>query len=707
MPTATATERSLILKTQPISRREGRDSDSRQVHLVLILETTCSSSIMAPNRIVLKAFKAMKAIGISENKAKPVLQKLLKLYEKNWKLIEEENYRALADASFEEEDAKVSEQKKAKIVEQGEIFEEEPLPDVEPLRPLKRLRRGQEVPATPFRSNSSPVSGASLLRRPKLKEGELPSTSMQQQSQDETKALQLSTGNVVADTPCLTYNGKEPVLPIIAFTENSCISERASHGVLIRGPTVWSGNVLLPKKMSNSQTLIKQKDEPFTDDRPLYEVSIAVIHPGSIGIRNSSTGNVSMDEPVGQEPHPSQHISGEYRSSEAQASLIERSSNCELANVPEGSHSSLEIASSTLGEVRISLTCNSAVGSPNFHKPTLDELIELMEQRCLRSYKITDPNFSVMNVMKEVCECYWEIATNSSHESQERVSVMASLDLLRKSTAKDALLFGGSEENICMSSSMNAVVCACVRQSGKYVYSSEGLLEKEFLDECISMTQDPQQQCLLNCRCCPLEISRNEGIIEPCKVHLKRNIIKECWSKCGCYIQCGNRVVQRGINCKLQAFFTPDGKGWGLRTPEKLQKVAFVCEYVGEIVTVTELYERNTKNHNCPVLLDAYWASKGVPKDEEALCLEVTCYGNVARCFDANLIEIPVEIESPEHHYYHLAFFTTRDVDAFEELIWDYGIDFDDHDHLSNAFQCRCGSKFFRNMNVQVVSTSA
>lgn len=78
-------------------------------------------------------------------------------------------------------------------------------------------------------------------------------------------------------------------------------------------------------------------------------------------------------------------------------------------------------------------------------------------------------------------------------------------------------------------------------------------------------------------------------------------------------------------------FFTPDGKGWGLRTLEKLRKGAFVCEFVGEIVTITELYERNTKNHDCPVLLDAYWASKGVQKDEEALCLDATCYGNVAR----------------------------------------------------------------------------
>ncbi|XP_044501339.1 probable inactive histone-lysine N-methyltransferase SUVR2 isoform X2 [Mangifera indica] len=755
---------------------------------------------MAPDPRVLKAFKAMKAIGISENKAKPVLKKLLKLYEKNWELIEEENYRALADAIFEEEDA-----------QQEENFGEEPLADIEPLLPLKRLRRGHEASATPSTSNSSPMSGGALLREPKLEEAELPSTSMQQQSQDKTEALQLSTGNVRVDTPCPTYKRKKPVLPTIASAENRCISVRASHGVHIRNPIFESGNVLLPK-VPNSQALIKPKDEPFTDDmlmddRPQYEVPIAVIHPGSLGIRHSSAGNVSMDEPVGEEPHPSQHVVAEYGSSEAVTSLTERSSNCELANVPEGSHPSLEIASSTTGEVKISLSCNSAVGNPNFHMPTLDELRELMEQRCLRSYKIIDPSFSFMNVMKDVCECFLELATNSSPESQERVRVMPPLDLLRKSTTPDALLFGGSEENRWMSSSMNgtaerdkkqelkdhefsnssslvvvpqcqlsadelrvlndvkdiakgeegvaipwineinneclppfhyisqnlvfqnasvnvslyqigeenccsscfgdclssAVSCACARRSGKYVYTSEGLLEKDFLNECISMTRDPQQQCLLNCRYCPLERSRNEGIIEPCKGHLKRNIIKECWSKCGCYRQCGNRVVQRGINCKLQVFFTPDGKGWGLRTLEKLQKGAFVCEFVGEIVTIRELYERNIERHNCPVLLDAYWASKGVSKDEEALCLDATCYGNVARflnhrCFDANLIEIPVEIESPEHHYYHLAFFTTREVDAFEELTWDYGIDFDDHDHLANAFQCRCGSRFCRNM---------
>lgn len=62
---------------------------------------------MPTNPRVAKAFRTMKDIGISEEKVKPVLKSLLKLYDKNWALIEEENYRALADAIFEKEEAEV------------------------------------------------------------------------------------------------------------------------------------------------------------------------------------------------------------------------------------------------------------------------------------------------------------------------------------------------------------------------------------------------------------------------------------------------------------------------------------------------------------------------------------------------------------------------------------------------------------------------
>ena len=80
---------------------------------------------------------------------------------------------------------------------------------------------------------------------------------------------------------------------------------------------------------------------------------------------------------------------------------------------------------------------------------------------------------------------------------------------------------------------------------------------------------------------------------------------------------------------------TPEGKGWGLRTLEDLPKGAFICEYVGEIVTNMELFDRNSqhtgKKQTYPVLLDADWCTEGVLKDEEALCLDATFYGNVAR----------------------------------------------------------------------------
>lgn len=57
---------------------------------------------------VANAFRAMKDIGIPEDVVKPVLKTLLKLYDKNWALIEEENYRALADAIFDKQEAEVS-----------------------------------------------------------------------------------------------------------------------------------------------------------------------------------------------------------------------------------------------------------------------------------------------------------------------------------------------------------------------------------------------------------------------------------------------------------------------------------------------------------------------------------------------------------------------------------------------------------------------
>lgn len=62
--------------------------------------------------------------------------------------------------------------------------------------------------------------------------------------------------------------------------------------------------------------------------------------------------------------------------------------------------------------------------------------------------------------------------------------------------------------------------------------------------------------------------------------------IYECnmWCKCG--TRCANRVVQNGIQHRLQVFHTGNTElRWGLRTLDDIPKGAFVCTYIGHIYT--------------------------------------------------------------------------------------------------------------------------
>ncbi|XP_055959546.1 probable inactive histone-lysine N-methyltransferase SUVR2 isoform X2 [Mercurialis annua] len=774
---------------------------------------------MAPNPKIMNAFRAMKNLGIPQDKVKPVLKKLLKLYDNNWLYVEEENYRALADAIFEADD---DQSKGGNIEEEAEVHDE-------PEQPLKRQRlRSEEGQACAVSDDSNSMSGGPLMKKPKVEGEAARGANALQRSPDMRKPQpgDLSPQNRNSESSQMrnSYKGKEPMLLQAASKEKRPIVERPSLAVQIRDPVGDRGK----QKMRESNALIKPKDEPFTDELPpdnlpCYEAPIAVIRP----VRSITTGKPNDHVPLAS------HFSEENGGDTLPVSSSERRTNSELAAATQDKSSSdLEIASSTLGEVKISLSCHSLLGKPNFHMPSQDELLKSMQEKCLQSYKIIDPNFSVLQMLKDICECFLELGTDSSHESQESVmNVTTTVDVLKKPAACIALGNGlvdmcslteesaeritrplqpiiedtqasangsveidrgdeledpeshslvvvpqnqltsseirslhdisdiakGEEfveipwlneinkecppsfnyisqnlifqnahvkftlsqikaENCCSTCIgdclSSTTVCACASENGdKFAYNSQGLLTEEFLEDCISITRDPQRQCLSYCKACPLERSKNEEILEPCKGHVKRNYIKECWSKCACHKLCGNRVVQRGIMCQLQVFFTPEGKGWGLRTLDKLPKGTFVCEYVGEILTGKELQERkmqrtrgtNVNRHTCSVLLDAYWCLKGAVKDEETLCLDASFFGNVARfinhrCLDSNLIEIPVKMDTPDHHYYHLAFFTTRDVDAMEELTWDYGIDFDDNDHPVEMFRCLCGSKFCRNM---------
>lgn len=99
--------------------------------------------------------------------------------------------------------------------------------------------------------------------------------------------------------------------------------------------------------------------------------------------------------------------------------------------------------------------------------------------------------------------------------------------------------------------------CACATETGgEFAYTRDGLLKEEFLNNCISMRKEPLKHPHFYCKICPnerMKMEVNSGKPDDCKGHSIQKFIKECWRKCGCSRNCGNRVVQRGITRNLQA----------------------------------------------------------------------------------------------------------------------------------------------------------
>ncbi|KAM0891934.1 hypothetical protein ACQ4PT_026097 [Festuca glaucescens] len=449
---------------------------------------------------------------------------------------------------------------------------------------------------------------------------------------------------------------------------------------------------------------------PLQGHLPTFQAPLAVMHPP---VQDSNQQRAYKDAHM---------ISGAQYAvkgvSVAQERNMADTRRSQAITNKKDSSTNFEVALSNSGTGKLSFTYTSENRS-DFHMPDMESVCKVMEARCLRTYKVLEPNFSFMKLLQDTCQCIVDLGVefsgprekgmvqiipahnvNDITKGEEHVSI----PIINESgngilpphfqyipgniTFQDAhvhiSLARIGDESCCSGCFGDCLAgpfpCACAAETGgEFAYTRDGLLREVFLDSCISMLQEPQKQ---------------------------KRFIKECWSKCGCARNCGNRVVQRGISRHLQVFLTPGNKGWGLRAAEELPRGTFVCEYAGEILTNNELYERNNQEtanarHTYPVYLNSDRQTEDILEDDTALCLDATFYGNVARfinhrCNDANIIEVPVEIETPDHHYYHIAFFTKRKVKRFEELTWDYGMDFGDVNHPIKAFKCLCGSKHCR-----------
>ncbi|XP_062816509.1 histone-lysine N-methyltransferase EHMT1 isoform X3 [Anolis carolinensis] len=189
------------------------------------------------------------------------------------------------------------------------------------------------------------------------------------------------------------------------------------------------------------------------------------------------------------------------------------------------------------------------------------------------------------------------------------------------------------------------------------------------LQYCVCIDDCSSSKCMcgqLSMRCW---YDRQDGRLLPEFNTAEPPLIFECNHACSCWRTCRNRVVQNGLRARLQLFRTRN-MGWGVRTMQDIPLGTFVCEYVGELISDSEANDR-----------DVY-------------CIDARFYGNISRFInhfcEPNLIAVRVFMSHQDLRFPRIAFFSSRHIQAGEEIGFDYGERF--WNIKGKYFSCLCGS---------------
>ncbi|XP_059057324.1 histone-lysine N-methyltransferase Su(var)3-9-like isoform X1 [Achroia grisella] len=149
--------------------------------------------------------------------------------------------------------------------------------------------------------------------------------------------------------------------------------------------------------------------------------------------------------------------------------------------------------------------------------------------------------------------------------------------------------------------------------------------------------------------------------------------IYECNKACKCSEDCCNRVVQNGRSLKLCIFRTSNGCGWGVKTDQAIKKGQFLCQYVGEVITFEEA-EKRGREYDARGL--TYLFDLDFNSVENPYVVDAAHLGNVSHFInhscEPNLGVWAVWADCLDPNLPMLALFATRDIEAGEELCFDY-----------------------------------
>lgn len=181
-------------------------------------------------------------------------------------------------------------------------------------------------------------------------------------------------------------------------------------------------------------------------------------------------------------------------------------------------------------------------------------------------------------------------------------------------------------------------------------------------------------QCSGKSQCCPSTFDAKFAYTSKGLLRAPQGTpIFECNKRCTCSDNCPNRVVQKGRKQSLCIFKTPNGRGWGLRTDRAIAKGAYVCEYVGEIISAEET-ERRGKEYDArgrTYLFDLDFNEKDNP-----FTVDAAKYGNISRFMNhscnPNVGVWAVWTDCLDLDLPKLCFFALRSIKQNEELTFDY-----------------------------------
>ncbi|XP_052889083.1 uncharacterized protein LOC128297479 [Anopheles moucheti] len=176
---------------------------------------------------------------------------------------------------------------------------------------------------------------------------------------------------------------------------------------------------------------------------------------------------------------------------------------------------------------------------------------------------------------------------------------------------------------------------------------------------CVDSCTSTQSECL----CSERTWYTNDGRLMNDFNYLDPPTVIECGDLCDCNRRlCRNRVVQHGLHIPLQLCYI-NGKAWGVRTMLPIPKGSFLVEYVGEILS------DEAANHR---LDDSYLFDLG-----NGFCIDASAYGNVSRFFNhscqPNVSPVSVYYDHKDQRHPRVALFACRDIEAQEEICFDYG----------------------------------